>query len=131
MTRSLSAGILAVAIVALLLFAYISGLKQSPALGAATSGLASVVSTSSVNTIAANAVNSLFATSTCTSRIITTQAGYLELTFNDKTGQSPSGTFGHYQAASTTIAYSSGDYGCGLVKGYSSAAQTITTTETQ
>ena len=115
----------------LALIAYILGLRQPMAFGSAPSGLPATVATSSVNTFAALGVNSLFATSSCAARVVTTQGGYLELTFSDYAGQSPSATFGHYQAASTTVQYDSGLYGCGLFKGYSNVAQVVTVTETR
>jgi hypothetical protein len=54
------------------------------------------------------------------------------LTFNDYAGQTPTGAFGHLQAASTTVVYDSGLYGCGAVKIYGfDANSVITVTETR
>lgn len=53
------------------------------------------------------------------------------LTFSDYAGQTPTGLYGHLQAASTTVAYDSGLYGCGLMKVYSFATQQITVSETR
>ena len=95
----------------------------------APSGLPGTVATSSQAAVSTTAI-SLFATSTaCSSRIITTYASPVMLTFSDYAGQTPTGVFGHLQPASTTVAYDSGIYGCGLVKGYSFTSQTITVTE--
>lgn len=97
----------------------------------APSGLAASVATSSQATVGTTAI-SLFATSTsCAARVITTYASPVMLTFSDYAGQTPTGLFGHLQAASTTVAYDSGVYGCGLVKAYSFTSQTITVTETR
>jgi len=94
----------------------------------APSGLPASVATSSQAAVSTTAI-SLFATSTCSARIVTTYASPVMLTFSDYAGQTPTGTFGHLQAASTTQVYDSGQYGCGLVKGYSFTSQTITVTE--
>ncbi len=102
----------------------------APRFGQAQSGSQASVATTSVSTFAVGGINTLVATSTCSSITVTTQGGYLELTFSDYAGQSPSPTFGIYQAASTTVSYDGGLVGCGLVKAYSSAAQTITVLRT-
>ncbi len=103
---------------------------SAPKLGSALSGAQATVSTSSVSTFAAGGVNVLVATSTCSSITITTQGGYLELTFSDYAGQTPGATFGIYQAASTSVTYDGGLFGCGLIKAYSSAAQVVTVLRT-
>jgi hypothetical protein len=96
----------------------------------APSGLPSIVATSSVSAVSRTAI-SLFATSSCSARIITTAADPIMLTFSDYAAQTPSATYGHFQGASTTVAYDSGLYGCGLVKAYSFNGQDITLTETR
>ena len=73
----------------------------------------------------------LFATTTCSSRVITTAASAVMLTFSDYAGQTPTGSFGHLQGASTTVSYDSGTYGCGLFKAYAFSSTTITVTETR
>lgn len=107
-------------------------LLQSPShvFGSAPSGLPATVATTS-NPAVSNTGITLFATSSCSARVITTYASPVMLTFSDYAGQTPTGTFGHLQAASTTVAYDSGQYGCGLVKVFSFAAQSITVTETR
>lgn len=71
------------------------------------------------------------ATSSCAARVITTEGSAIMLTFSDLVGGSPTGSVGHWQAASTTVAYDGGQYGCGLVKAFSYTAQTLTVTETR
>ncbi len=96
-------------------------------LGAASPGLIATVATTSNPTISAAAT--LFATSTaCTARVITTVASPIMLTFSDRINQTPTGTFGHLQAASTTQVYDAELYGCGLFKafGFTSSALTVT-----
>lgn len=87
-------------------------------------GLASTVATSSNPILAANTATVLISTSTCNARIISTASTTLMLTFRDT--DTPTGTFGVFQAASTTVAYDSGQYGCGQVKGYANAGGYIT-----
>ena len=102
--------------------------------GAAFTGLAASVSSSTPNYSLAAGVNTLFASSTgCTARIISTQGGTggVMLTFSDYIGQSPTGISGHYQAASTTEVYDSGLYGCGKVRAWSFTTGIIGLTETQ
>ncbi len=95
--------------------------------GQANPGTAATAASTSAPTLTAGTAQGLFATSTgCISRIVTTQAGYLELTFTDRIGQTPTGSFGVYQAASTTQVYDSGLYGCGYVKALSNVTQAVT-----
>lgn len=104
--------------------------REPIALGSATAGLPASVATTSVETVGTTATM-VFATSTCTSRIITTEGSPIMITFSDYAGQSPTGSLGHWQAGSTTVAYDSGLYGCGAVKVYSNPQSVITTTETR
>jgi len=119
---------LIVAVVAL--SAYILGINTMPAFASAPPGLPASVATTSAAAVSTTA-STLFATSTCNARIITTYADPVMLTFSDYAGQTPTATFGHLQSASTTVVYDSGQYGCGLVKAYSYGTQTITVTETR
>lgn len=99
----------------------------------APSGLPATIATTSnptVNTTAAL----VFATSTnqsCAARIITTYASPIMLTFSQNQGKIPTGTFGHLQPASTTVAYDSGQYGCNAVYIYSFVSQAITVSESR
>lgn len=121
----------AVLFIGVLLWAYVSGLHTNVSVGSAPMGLAATVGSSSVYALAASTAASIVATSSCTARIITTSGatGGMMLTFGDYAAQTPTATFGHYQAASTTVAYDGGIYGCGLVKAFSFAAQTITVSD--
>lgn len=82
-----------------------------------------------------NVSTSIFATSTCSARIVTTKSADILLSFYD--GAPTLNSFnGHLQTASTTVAYSSGQYGCGLVRAYALvgggvASTTINITETR
>ncbi len=96
--------------------------------GSAPSGLMARVATTTNPTVSTTAVT-VFATSTCSSRTITTSGQPIMITFSDYNGATPTGSFGHLQAASTTVAYDSGQYGCGLTKIYSFASQVLTVTE--
>lgn len=103
-------------------------LKQQPPLSGAI-GLNSRVATSSRLELTAGNVLTLTATSTCSTRIITTKADPILLTFTD--ANTPSSLYGHLQAASTTSAYQAELYGCGKWKALSadSAGTLITFTE--
>ena len=103
------------------------GMKNANA--SAPSGLPATVSTTSQETLSTTALQ-LFATSTCSARIISTSGQPIMLTFSDKQGSVPTGSFGLIQAASTTVVYDSGQYGCGSVRGYSFGSQLLTLVET-
>lgn len=98
--------------------------------GSAPTGLMSTLATTSVNAVGTTA-STLFATSTCSDRVISTKAQAIMLTFSDYAGQTPTAVFGVLQSASTTVVYNGGQYGCGLVKAYAFGADTITLVETR
>lgn len=100
------------------------------AVGSTPPGSQSTVATTSQSAVSTSAIT-LFATSSCASRIIQTAASPIMLTFSDKQGTTPTGSLGFIQAASTTVVYDGGLYGCGRVQAYSVAAQTITISETR
>lgn len=118
--------VLLVAIVAILGGSYAT--RQLPLGSASIGNPANVATTTNVALTAATAAN-IIATSTCTARIITTSGSAVMLTFSDKQGQTPTGSFGFLQAASTTVVYDSGLYGCGLVKATSFATQLVTVSD--
>lgn len=90
----------------------------------APSGLQATVASSTAEVVlAASAVN-IAATSTCAARIISTTQQGIMLTMSDFSGQTPTQTFGLWQAASTTVSYDSGQYGCGLIKAIANGANT-------
>lgn len=118
------------AILAILSIVYLLG-ASAPRVGAsAPAGIAATVATTSNPTIGTIAAT-LFATSSCSSRIITTYASPITLTFSDYIGQTPTGTFGHLQAASTTVVYDATVYGCGLYKAFGFSSTAITVSETR
>ncbi len=94
----------------------------------APSGLTAVIATTSQITVGATISGApILATSTCTARIVSTGPRAVSLTMSDKTGQVPSGIFGYYQAASTTVAYDSGLYGCGALRAFGAGADSVIT----
>lgn len=105
--------------------------RVQPAFSSAPSGLQAVVSSSSINTLVGGTVSTLFATSSCSARIITTAGAPITVTFSDKVGQTPTATFGILQGSSTSVVYDSGQFGCGLIKVLSASAQILTVIETQ
>lgn len=107
----------------------IMSFTSQKASASAPSGLPAVVATTTNPTLTGGTAAALMATSTCAARTITTSASAIMLTFSDYAGQTPTGSFGHLQAASTTATYDSGQIGCGLMKGYSFTTQVITVTE--
>lgn len=92
-----------------------------------------VIATSTLGFVVQTSQTLLAATSTCTSRIITTTAQPVMLTFSDIQGLLPTAVKGHLQAASTTVVYDSGLYGCGAYRVISATgvAGTLSISETQ
>lgn len=102
---------------------------QVPTLGNGDASLIANYATSSAIVVGTTA-STVLATSTCQARIITVPGtSAIMMTFNDK--YTPTGSFGITQAASTTVAYNSGIYGCGALKIFSFAAQNITVTDSR
>lgn len=118
-------------IVLVLLFMYLFGVSASRVGASAPNGLQAIVATSSAYSLTTTASTLVATSSGCAARIISTQGSPLMLTFSDLTGQTPTALLGHLQSASTTVAYDSGVYGCGLVKAYSFTTATTTVTETR
>lgn len=121
--------IAALAIVAVL---YASFLFANPFTAGAEDAtqIPAVVATTSVAGVTTSA-STIFATSSCTGRVISTRESAIMLTFSDNQGQVPTGLYGHVQAASTTVAYDAGTYGCGAFKAFSFTAQNLTLMETR
>lgn len=75
------------------------------------------------------------ANDTCKARVVTTQGlSAVMLSFGDKTNgdfssTTLSGQVGHLQAASTTVVYDSGLYGCGRWTAYAWVSSTISVSE--
>lgn len=128
-----------IAALVLLVLASVVFQASRPAFASAPSGQPAYVATTSAITLGpTRALNSsLFGTSTisetrsnCSARVITTTAQPIMLSFTTNSSTTVSATVGHYQAASTTIAYDSGLYGCGYWTAYAFGTTTITLTET-
>ena len=75
---------------------------------------------------AGGAVVQITATSSCSSRIITTGANGAGLSFND---QIMTNNIGHWQAASTTAVYDGSLYGCGVMRARANGATSLLVTE--
>ena len=101
--------------------------------GSAVPGTPAAMATSSNVVMPVNTAVTLAATSTCAARIVTTSGvGSVMLLFSDKVGNTLTGSYGTaFQAASTTVVYDSGQYGCDLVRGFSYLAQTISISESR
>lgn len=118
-----------IAILALLVGGFIGySLAPEKADAAAWPNTSATVATTSAQAVTAVTAELLFATSTansCLARVITTQGDGIKLTFSDYNNPTPSNTVGHFQAASTTVAYDASIYGCNAVKVYSYGTQTL------
>lgn len=99
--------------------------------GSAPSGLYATVASSTQRNVSGTASMLMATTSNCAARVVTTASSSVMLTFSDHFGQTPSAILGHWQAASTTVAYDAGIYGCDRFSVYSFAPQLITITETR
>lgn len=127
-------GLIFLTIVFLLLFR-----QGQIAQAAAPIGIPASVATTSTSVIGPTvAINNLRMGSTtnetylqCASRIISTSNSAIMLAFSSAASTSLSGTVGNWQAASTTVAYDSGLYGCGYWTVYAYATTTLTITETR
>lgn len=107
----------------------LSARKTTGVLGGFQNGTVNVVATSSRLTVGTTAI-SVFATSTCASRVVSTTGKPIMLTFSDYANHTPTGVFGTLQGASSTVSYDAGLYGCGLWKVYGfDASSDITVTE--
>lgn len=81
-------------------------------LGAAPSGLMASVGTSSTIGVGSSTVVTIFETRNgCAARIITTRSQPINISVGST---SPTNNIGMYQAASTTVAYDGGLYGCDM-----------------
>lgn len=114
---------------ALLIGIIIGGIWFQPetSLGSAPPGAPAWVASSTAPTVPVNVATTIIATSSCSARIISTGQTTAMLTFADDF--TPTGSFGVWQAASTTVAYDSGLYGCGEVKAWTNATGVITVTD--
>ena len=104
--------------------------------GSSPGDVATTIATST-NFIVVKASRQLFATSTCSARIISTVGEDITILFGTQLGNVPSATLGHVQFASTTVTYPAENFGCGTWNVFgqsipaSPALTSITITETQ
>lgn len=96
----------------------------------APSGLSATASTSPY-VLPSRTATTLIGTTTCAARVVSTTDKQVMLTFTDALNESPTGTYGHMQLASTTVVYDGGQYGCGKVKVWADAATNITFTDSR
>ena len=133
MNRTLNVAVLvsSVVITSLVLFTLFAFAPHSNASSAP--GLGATVSSSTLENLSGGGENIIQATSTytCAARIISTEGSAIMLTFTQAAGQNPTGALGTWQAASTTVAYDSGLYGCNAISAYSYTAQNLMVTVTQ
>ena len=91
--------------------------KSPVPLTGAPPGLESTLATSTKFAVVQGTVLTLVSTSTtCSSRVITAGTNPISLTFSNMQGDRLTGFVGHWQAASTTVSYDGGIYGCGLIR---------------
>lgn len=81
----------------------------------ATSSLASTGPGTNVQQLVATSSN-------CVSRVISTMNVPVMLTFG---GSIPNGAYGHWQGASTTVAYDNGSFGCGAINAFSYSSTSV------
>lgn len=132
------------ALIALAIFALTAVLMLKPfnqAFGSAFTGTSAYLQSATTTVVtpmrADQEKKQVFAENTaCKSRVITTSGlSAIMISFDDipaagNVGSTTvSGTVGHWQAASTTVAYDSGIYGCGTWNVYAYATSTLTVSE--
>lgn len=124
-------GIIGIFIVAVaLVVSMLLMVRQQQSMAGAPAGMAVTTATSSYVTIPSHTVVTLFASSTCVSRIIGHASSSFMLTFFDSV-VNPSGITGHRHIGSTTVAYDSGIYGCGIWRVYNPSDTNASTTITE
>lgn len=127
-TLSIYALVLAVTLLAVALFFN----QSTPAIGSGWLGFQSHIQSATSTTVGPDEIITLFAdeeSATCHSRVITTTGSAIMISFDDVAGHGSttiSGEIGHWQDASTTVAYDSGQYGCGLLSAYGYSSSTVT-----
>lgn len=104
--------------------------QANPAFASAPSGLPASVISQTAFTVT-NAASQIAATSTCAARTVSTSASPIMLGFTAKVGTTTTGSFGFLQAASTTVTYDSGQFGCDQMSAFSYTSGTITVIETR
>lgn len=116
--------ILALALISAVITVFVMPVAKT--FGAAPLGVVSQIATSSTISVGPQVATTIFTnTYSCTSRVISTVSQPIMISFSSDI--TPTGVTGHLQAASTTIAYDSGIYGCGQVSVYGYGASTTIT----
>lgn len=116
------------AVMFLTFMAMMNGVRFASA--SAPSGLPATWVSEAAYTVSTTALQ-IAATSTCAARIVSTSASPVQLGFSAAAGSTTSATVGTLQAASTTVVYDSGIYGCGQLSAYSFTSGTVNVVETR
>lgn len=127
-------------LIGMLLIAFgIISMQVKTADSAAFTGSVAFITSATTTTVGPQAVPAvtLFqareAGSNCKARVVSTSGNSaIMISFGDVTGfgsTTVSGTAGHWQAASTTVAYDSGLFGCGRWTAFGYASTTVMVTE--
>ena len=128
MTQKLTIAVFASVIIAAAIVLLFQAHKAD---ASAPAGARASIATSSAVTMPAITVVMIAASSSCAATIVQTGASALTLQFGDRKGSTLTGFNGTaLQAASSTVVYDSGLYGCDAIRGYSYIAQPITITQT-
>ena len=114
-------------------------LQSNFAAGSAPIGLAATQQVATTTEVGPEATVTLFANrgQNCSARIVSTINGdgqsitllFADTTNNDVSSTTLSGVIGHFQAASTTVMYDGGLYGCGRMTAQAYSSTTITISE--
>jgi hypothetical protein len=105
------------------------------AFGGAFTGSASYLQTATTTTVGPQTKITIASAQTdgsCKARVITTNYTGVFLSFGDTTGfgsTTLANGVGHWQPASTTVAYDGEIYGCGHLTGYATASTTLTVSQ--
>ncbi len=128
MTNTFKTSLFGAALLMIFSVIYLMGSYVPHAFSSAPSGLQATVATTSRPTVSATA-NLIMASSSCSARVISTATSSIMIGFSDNQGFVPSAMQGFFQAASTTVSYDSGQYGCGALRIFSFQTQAITVLE--
>lgn len=130
MNKIILAGIIVIS-VGLVVYGFVA--KEQPQLKGATSGLYSTLAVATTTAVGPQQVKTIFSSSQCVSRVVGTAGQAVMLTFGDPVNGDVSSTtltsmVGHWQGASTTVAYDAEIYGCGRWSAFGVLASTTITT---
>jgi hypothetical protein len=131
--KSLSYGIVIALVLAIV---YLFGASATRVGASAPTGLMTTVAVATTTAVGPQQNIQIFAASNCNSRVISTVGSAVMITFadpsnGDVSSTTLSGVKGSVQAASTTVVYDSGLYGCDRWFAYAFASTTITTVSTR